>query len=175
MLVVLTISFFIGLLAYAGLKEISFADAFLHAQEPARNESSFPTLPRDMGWLLGNDHELVSWFPQYDGLDFTLVYWGAIFSVKQGVNFSLLVIMTIMSILLNSVAIEEEAHCDVDLDRDLKTVALGNAVAAPFGGFIGYASAHKSLLCEGMGGKHHAGLWAVRARQLQHSRTPFLG
>ena len=94
--------------------------------------------------------------------DFGLVHWGAIFSVKQGVNFALLLIMTVMSILLNSVAIEEEAHVDVDLDVDLKTVALGNALDAPFGGFIGYASAHKSLLCHGMGGEHFAGSWAVR-------------
>ena len=68
MLLVLTALFFLLLVMYAWGKEISFDDAFLHAQYPSHNDSSFPTLPRDMGWLLGNEEDLVGWFPQYDGI-----------------------------------------------------------------------------------------------------------
>eukprot|EP01051_Picozoa_sp_SAG22_P006810 SAG22_NODE_459_length_10228_cov_9.593642_7_plen_976_part_00 len=161
MLVALTAIFYLVLVAYGPASGKTFEQAFQDAQYPNMTGSAFPTLPRGMGWLLASEQAEEMWFPQYHNFDFSLVKWSAIFSTGQAMNYVLLLVISILSILLNSVAIEEETGTDVDLNVDLKTTALGNLIAAPFAGFIGFASAHKTLLCHGMGGENFAGMWAA--------------
>ena len=99
--------------------------------------------------------------PQFAHFKPSTIYWGAFFNVTQLMNLILLDIITILAILLNTSAIEEETNRDIDFDQELKCVATGNFVSSIFGSFTGFSSAAKSLLCEGMGGEHYSGLWAA--------------
>jgi SulP family sulfate permease len=161
MLAVLVGMFYVILAIVSMAQGKTLLEGYADAQDPANVNSSFPELPRGMGWLLSDENSEESWFPQYININLNTVHWGAIFSTSQAFNYALLVIISVLSILLNTVAIEEETGLEINLDSDLKTTALGNLLAAPFGGFIGYASAHKTLICHGMGGRNFAGIWSA--------------
>jgi MFS superfamily sulfate permease-like transporter/CRP-like cAMP-binding protein len=163
MLVFLTSVFYIVLAVYARVWDVEYGDAYDHALTPGLNGSHFPVLPGGIGWLMNDKHTSSdAVFPQYDNLSrLSFVYWGAIFSLTQLANYCLLVVITVLSILLNTVAIEEETNQDIDFDNELRTVALGNFLASFLGGFTGYASSAKTLTCHHMGGRHYAGLWSA--------------
>ena len=86
---------------------------------------------------------------------------GAVFTIKQMVTITILNVITVLSILLNSSAIEEETGEDIDFDQELKVSAVGNAASALLGGPLGFSSVGKTMLCHGMGGHYYAGVFAV--------------
>lgn len=90
-----------------------------------------------------------------------VVMWGAIFNSKQVVNLVVITIVTLLAILLNSAAIEEETERDVEFDQELKTVGMGNVFSGLAGGFCGFSSVSKTMLCYHLGGRHHSGVFAV--------------
>ena len=90
-----------------------------------------------------------------------VVNWGAIFNSKQVVNLVVITIVTLLAILLNSAAIEEETERDVVFDQELWTVGIGNVLSGLMGGFVGFSSVGKTMLCFHLGGKHHSGVFAV--------------
>jgi MFS superfamily sulfate permease-like transporter/CRP-like cAMP-binding protein len=247
MFVFLTGMFYVVLGIYAATKGIGLGEALQHANHPGLNktsmaepavylgdesmkpmiwtqDSSFPQLPKGMGWLMDDEAErytatcfetatvsklehklacasiigvaldnedacmsaatrehdgtpactysaagdvgmfsgyLMNLMPQFAHFAPTTIYWGAIFNTTQLGQFFLLDIITVLAILLNTVAIEEETNRDIDFDRELKCISLGNFIASCFGSFTGYASAAKTLLCHGMGGEHYAGAWCA--------------
>jgi len=55
---------------------------------------------------------------------------GAVFTIKQMVTITILNVITVLSILLNSSAIEEETGEDIDFDQELKVSGVGNAASA---------------------------------------------
>ena len=90
-----------------------------------------------------------------------VVHWGAIFNSKQVVNLVVITIVTLLAILLNSAAIEEETERDVEFDQELRTVGTGNVFSGLVGGFVGFSSVGKTMLCYHLGGKHFSGVFAV--------------
>jgi MFS superfamily sulfate permease-like transporter len=50
---------------------------------------------------------------------------------------------------------------DVDFDQELFSVGLGNVLCGAAGGFVGYCSVAKTMLCHSMGGHQKAGVFAV--------------
>lgn len=242
----LTAMFYVVLGIYAATKGISLGEALQHANMPGTNatavsnpglylgdesmkplvwtqDSSFPQLPKGMGWLMDDETErytstcyeagkegvlahklacssvvgaaldtpdaclaaavmsdgspactysaegdkgmfsgyIMDLMPQFAHFAPSTIYWGAIFNTTQLGQFILLDIITVLAVLLNTVAIEEETNRDIDFDRELKATAVGNLIASCFGSFTGYASAAKTLLCHGMGGQHYAGAWCA--------------
>ena len=242
----LTALFYIILGIYAVTKGITLGEALQHANMPGSNvtavanpaaylgdesmkplqwtqDSSFPQLPKGMGWLMDDETErytatcfeagtvsilahklacsnvigvaldtpdaclsavvgddgtpacsyskegdvgilsgyFMSLMPQFAHFKPSTIYWSAIFNTSQLAQFILLDIITILAVLLNTVAIEEETNRDIDFDRELKATATANFIASFFGSFTGYASAAKTLLCHGMGGEHFAGAWCA--------------
>ena len=61
------------------------------------------------------------------------ILWGAIFNTKQLTNIIITAIITLLAILLNSAAIEEETETDVDFDRELFTCGVGNFLCGAAG------------------------------------------
>eukprot|EP01043_Picozoa_sp_COSAG02_P026060 COSAG02_NODE_1490_length_12364_cov_67.758418_4_plen_904_part_00 len=90
-----------------------------------------------------------------------VVHWAAIFNSKQVVNLVVITIVTLLAILLNSAAIEEETERDVEFDQELRTVGNGNVLSGLMGGFVGFSSVGKTMLCYHLGGKHYSGVFAV--------------
>ena len=82
----------------------------------------------------------------------------AIFNLTQLVNMLILVVVTVLAILLNSSAIEEETGSNIDFNRELKVTGIGNIFSAGMGGPLGYSSVGKTMLCHSMGGHYFAGL-----------------
>jgi MFS superfamily sulfate permease-like transporter len=63
----------------------------------------------------------------------------------------------VLSILLNSATIEEETDMEIEIDKEIRATGIGNLFGSLASGFVGYASAQKTLLCHGMGGQNMAG------------------
>ena len=126
---------------------------------------AFPVLPGNASWLMDPYPHPVwqpmpQFFPKEHVFDALSVKWKAIFSVKQLIQFVILNVVTVLAILLNSSAIEEESGQDIDFDHELKITGAGNVVAGCLGGVIGYSSVSKTMLCKTLGGNHYAGVWA---------------
>ena len=90
-----------------------------------------------------------------------IIMWSAILNASQCTNIIVTAVITLLCILLNSAAIEEETEQDVDFDQELFSVGLGNVLCGIAGGFVGYCSVAKTMLCHSMGGRQHAGVFAV--------------
>ena len=61
-------------------------------------------------------------------------------------------VLGILSILLNSTAIELATGVDADLDRELRTQGLANVASALAGGFVGHVSVSRTLVNRSAGG-----------------------
>ena len=125
----------------------------------------FPVLPRNTSWLMDHKTDIVwqplpQFLPEEHDFNILRVKWKAIFSMEQLISFVILNVVTVLAILLNSSAIEEESGQDVDFDHELKITGVGNIVSGCLGGIIGYPSVSKTMLCKNLGGSYHAGLWA---------------
>lgn len=161
MLILFTACFHVILAIYSYYQDIPWTAAFQHAQNPNMTGSHFPNLPRNMGWLMDESNVDSHLLPQFDNFDPMKIKPFSVISSGQFANFLLLDIMTILSILLNSAAIEEETNMVINLNHEIRATGIGNLFASLASGFPGYASAQKSLLCHGMGGQNMAGLWSA--------------
>jgi MFS superfamily sulfate permease-like transporter len=116
------------------------------------------------------------------------IMWSAIFNAKMLIDILVMAFITVLAILLNSAAIEEQTELDANFDKELFTCGceakrrissplrtvtcvcacvgalyvcrLGNFLGGFLGSFVGYSSVSKTMLCYSMGGSHRAGLFA---------------
>ena len=120
-----------------------------------------PEAARADGWLLGPFPESEAWSPQ------TLVAlagadWPAILS--QLPNLLTILFITVVSVLLNSGALELAVKRDIDLNRELKVAGVANLVIGLGGGSIGFHSLAMSRLVHRMGARSRlVGLIAAAA------------
>jgi SulP family sulfate permease len=77
--------------------------------------------------------------------------WKVVFA--QYPSFVALLLTSIVSILLNTSALELEADEDIDLNRELRAAGMANVVGGFAGGMIGFQSLSLSSLAVGMGVK----------------------
>jgi SulP family sulfate permease len=77
--------------------------------------------------------------------------WGVVFG--QYLSCVALLLTSIVSILLNTSALELEADEDIDLNRELRAAGMANVLGGFTGGMIGFQSLSLSSLALGMGVK----------------------
>jgi sulfate permease, SulP family len=107
-----------------------------------------PAEARAAGWLLG-PFPPISWPPVSLGelatADLSLV-------VGQLPVVGSLLIITAVSLLLNSSGVEIATGHDVDLDRELRVSGLANLLAGAIGGTVGYTYTSVTVLVDRLGG-----------------------
>jgi SulP family sulfate permease len=105
---------------------------------------------RDFGWILGAPPEAeVKQIPTFPSL--LQADWGVIFN--QYTSFIPLLLTSIVSILLNTSALELEADEEIDLNQELRAAGMANVAGGFAGGMIGFQSLSLSSLALGMGVK----------------------
>ena len=109
-----------------------------HALEVARLHGWILSVPADAGFTK------VLTFPSLMHAD-----WHIVFS--QYPSFVALLLTSIVSILLNTSALELAADEDIDLNRELRAAGMANVVGGFSGGMIGFQSLSLSSLAVGMG------------------------
>jgi len=127
---VLVLSAIGGFYLWLGLGHHSFGDARKH------------------GWILGAQPDTglshVHTFPSLLGAD-----WGVI--VGQYSSLIALLLTSIVSILLNTSALELAADEEIDLNKELRAAGLANLAGGFSGGMVGFQSLSLSSLPLGMG------------------------
>jgi hypothetical protein len=111
-----------------------------HSLEVARQHGWILTVPPDAGV------KQILTFPSLLHAD-----WGVVFT--QYPLFIALLLTSIVSILLNTSALELAADEEIDLNRELRAAGLANVVGGFAGGMIGFQSLSLSSLAVGMGVK----------------------
>ena len=102
-------------------------------------------------WLLGPFPESDGWTPT-TGIDaFRAANWPLIFN--QAGNIGTILLISIISVLLNSGAIELSARQDIDLDHELRSAGWANLLVGLGGGTVGFHSLSISRLVLGMGAR----------------------
>ncbi len=107
-----------------------------------------PTEARNAGWLLGPFPEAGAWKP-LSVQAFTQANWTAIFA--QSGNLATILLISVVSVLLNSGALELVVKKDIDLNRELKISGACNLLVALGGGTVGFHSLSISRLVHKMG------------------------
>ncbi len=107
-----------------------------------------PTEARNAGWLLGPFPEASMWKP-LSVKAFSQANWSAI-SAQTG-NLATILLISVVSVLLNSGALELIVKKDIDLNRELKVSGASNLLVALGGGTVGFHSLAISRLVNKMG------------------------
>lgn len=104
---------------------------------------------RAQGWLLGPFPEGGLWSPQQT----VHAIAGAAWHLFPGhvAEFATLLILTAVALLLTANSVELSTRRDLDLNRELRFIGLGNIVAGIAGGHPGYHALSASVLCHRMG------------------------
>ena len=110
------------------------------------------------GWLLDAFSSGSVWqFPLRPAI-VSQVDWGVL--LRQIPALAPAAIISVIALLLNTSGLELIVKKDIDLNRELVTAGIGNLVAGPLGGLIGYQSISLSALNQTMsGGKRQVGLF----------------
>ncbi|MBK8905018.1 MAG: SLC26A/SulP transporter family protein [Anaerolineaceae bacterium] len=95
------------------------------------------------GWLLGPFPDQSLWLP-LTSLDFSQVNWPAL--AGQAGNFVTIFLVSTLALLLNAGGLELSAGEDIDLNQELRAAGLGNLLAAPLGGLVGFQALSISTL-----------------------------
>lgn len=118
------------------------------------------------GWLFWSDHSIGE--ARQQGWLILMLSGGAIqwpgyldvlrgadwFKVLQlGGAFTAVALTSIVSILLNSSALDVETHRETDLNHELRIVGVGNLLAGLCGGMVGFTSISLSRLVREAGGR----------------------
>jgi len=107
-----------------------------------------PDSLQESGWLLGPFAQTQSWEP-LSWKAFQHTDWS--FLINEAGNFASIVFISVVSLLLNSGALELVVKRDIDLNRELKTAGFANLIIGVGGGTIGFHSLSTSRLAHGMG------------------------
>ena len=110
------------------------------------------TSPADLaaeGWMLSPVPPLGSWLPTHRYALAQQVDWAVLFA--HWPQMLTLGTVSLMGVLMQASVIEIAARSDVDLNRELRALGIGNVVCALAGGLPGYHSLSTSLLSIRMG------------------------
>jgi SulP family sulfate permease len=102
----------------------------------------------DSGWLLGPFPQGDVWTP-ITLTAFSKADWGAI--TGQVGNLGTILVISVISVLLNSSALELVVKQDIDLNRELKVAGIANIFIGIGGGTVGFHSLAISRLVHRMG------------------------
>jgi len=95
----------------------------------------------------------------YSGRPMVLLWSGAFLRVDWlsltpiAGNMLVVAVMAVISVLLNSTALELTNQVDADLDRELKVHGVANVVSALLGGFVGHVSVSDTMANRAAGGR----------------------
>ena len=105
---------------------------------------------QNSGWLLGSLPDQALWksteFPK-----FSLINWGAVLTHAAGI--STIIVLSVISLLLNSTGIELIAGRDLDMNRDLKATGFTNIVISFLGAPASYIFISQTALATRIGAK----------------------
>ncbi|MDB5804842.1 MAG: sulfate permease-like transporter, superfamily [Betaproteobacteria bacterium] len=118
---------------------------------------------RHSGWLYGLPGRSVWWQP-WSAADFALIDAGAL-ADRLGDLVTVALVST-LTILMNSTALEIESHSDIDLDRELRMHGAALLANAACGGMPGNVGLSRSLLNLRLGSTSRAGGLAMAAASL---------
>lgn len=104
---------------------------------------------RAAGWLLGPFPEGMLWSPQQTATAAAQAAWHLFLGHLP--EFASLLVLTAIAMLLTANSIELATRRDIDLNRELLWVGLGNVLAGLAGGHPGYQSLSGSILTHRMG------------------------
>jgi SulP family sulfate permease len=113
---------------------------------------------RDAGWLIPR-------FVQTSHLSFDareilqLAEWKQLPS--QAGSFAAIAIIAVVSILLNSSAMEIDTEQEIDLNQELRTAGVGNMLAGCAGGMTGFSSLSLTRLARHMGVRSRLAGWTM--------------
>lgn len=109
----------------------------------------FPdTALRADGWLIAVADGGALW-PPISPADIALIDWRAI--LAQALNLPTVIILTVIAVLMNATGIELHSRCDIDLDRELRSVGLQNLFGGAGGGMPGFHSVSLTALALRLG------------------------
>lgn len=106
------------------------------------------------GWLLGPFPEGNLWQPP-SAAELTLVQWQTIGA--QAVNIASIILLSTVSLLLNTSGLELATGRDVNLDRELQVAGLGNLAAGLTGGIVSYHQLTTSAMNDRLGASSRLG------------------
>lgn len=106
-----------------------------------------PEDARASGWLIPALAQGAS-LPDWHALPALVDGWMVL---QMGAAFAAVAMTSIVSILLNSSAMDLEAHRETDLNRELRTLGVGNLLAGLGGGMVGFPSLSLSRLVKEAG------------------------
>ncbi len=104
---------------------------------------------RAEGWLLGPFPEGGLWSPQQTADAFTHAAWHLF--PGHLAEFLTLIVLTAVALLLTANSVELATRRDLDLNRELRFIGLGNVLAGLTGGHPGYHALSASVLAHRMG------------------------
>jgi SulP family sulfate permease len=120
---------------------------------------------KQLGWVLAVPTETIVW-PPVGWSDFAGVDWRA---VGAGLLYApFVIVVTAAAAMMNVSGIELELKGDVDLNRELRSVGVGNMAASLVGGVPGFPSISNTLLAVRLGAPESAvgivtGIFALAA------------
>jgi SulP family sulfate permease len=103
------------------------------------------------GLLLGGMQEEIVWSP-FSLKNFLAADWTAI--LGQSGNISIILILSLLSLLLNTSALELTTERDIDFDRELRAAGTANLLSGLGGGMVGYHTLSTSILSYRLGGRN---------------------
>lgn len=108
---------------------------------------------QNSGWLLGSLPDQALWksteFPR-----FSLINWGAVLAHAGGI--STIIVLSVISLLLNSTGIELIAGRDLDMNRDLKVTGFTNIGVSLLGAPASYIYISQTALATRIGAKERS-------------------
>ena len=105
-------------------------------------------MARSNGWLLGPFPDSDPWKPLTFAA-FSQADWSVI--LGQSVNIATIILIAVISVLMNSGALELVAKTDIDLNHELKTAGVANILIGLGGGTVGFHTLSISRLALKMG------------------------
>lgn len=102
----------------------------------------------ERGWLLGPFPERALWNPLALS-ELSAANWGLV--AEQAASFAAILIVSAVSLLLNSTGIELATRTDIDLNRELEAAGIANVAAGLGGGLAGYHTVSLSVLSNTIG------------------------
>ena len=110
------------------------------------------------GWLLG-PFEQRALFQPLTPQSLALVDWHAILSQLDKVG--AVIVLSLISLLLNTSALEVAVREDIDMNRELQSAGLANVIAGIFGSPVGYQALSLTVLAHRLNAKtRFAGVFA---------------
>ena len=110
------------------------------------------------GLLLGELQEVIIWQP-LSLKNVLAADWSAILS--QSGNISIILILSLISLLLNTSALELTFEKDIDFDRELRAAGAANILSGLSGGMVGYHTISASVISYRIGARNRlVGLFA---------------